>query len=104
MNNQYELIGLIVSEGTLEILKYLEKADVGHFRDLRDLKNLRTKKNFSSNTISARLKELVKYGAIERTIYEVSGRGVAAYKITVAGKKCIEIADKFEGELRRELK
>ncbi len=104
MNKSYEWISLLVSEGTLEILKYLAERDVGHFKELRSLKNFRTKRNFSSNTISLRIKELVGYGAIERTISDSKGRNLVAYRITDAGRKCIELADKFDDELSVVLK
>lgn len=104
MNKSYEWISLMVSEGTLEILKYLAEHDIGHFKELRSLKNFRTKKSFSSNTISLRIKELVGYGAIARTISDSKGRNLVAYQITDAGRRCIELADKFDDELGTILK
>ncbi len=98
------MITLIISEGTLEILQFLGKQKTGYFKELRNLKNIRTGRYFSSNTISSRLKELVEHGAIEKTVSEVSKRNVVAYEITPAGKKALDLADKFEDELRIVLK
>ena len=71
---------------------------------LRDLKNIRTEKFFSPSTISFRLKELIQCGAVSRQIAVSSGRNVVAYKITETGKQSLELADKFESELRMILK
>ncbi len=104
MAEKYEMIILIISEGAIEILHFLNQREVGYFKELRNLKNLRTGRYFSASTISTRLKELSDYGAIEKAISTVSGRNVVAYRINEAGKKTLELADRFEGELKRVLK
>jgi len=101
---KYEMITLIISEGALEILQFLNERDVGYFKELRKLKNIRTQTFFSTTTISNRLKELLEYGAIGKTISMSSGRNVVGYKITETGKKAVVLADKFEDELRKILK
>lgn len=98
---KYGLITLIISEGTVEILYYLSQRDVGYFKDLRNLRNIRTGRCFSATTVSTRVKELIEKGAIERTIALSGSRNVIAYRITDIGKKAISITDDFEEELRK---
>ena len=100
----YELANMIISEGALEILQCLQKQGKASFKDLRNLKNNRTGKTFSPNTVSARLKELRKYEAITATIMDSSGRNKIVYELTESGKKALQLADKFEGELKQILK
>lgn len=97
-------MGLIISEGALEILQRIQLDGISNFKTLRNLKNLRTGKTFSPNTISARLKELREYGAIEATLTQKSGRNVIVYKLTESGIKALQLADKFEAELKQVLK
>ncbi len=98
------MISLIIAEGALEILDFLSKREVGHFKELRKLKNMRTGTFFSTTTISSRLKELLEYNAIEKTISISSGRNVVAYKISSAGRRALELADRFDKELGEVLK
>lgn len=104
LKEKYKMMALIIGEGALEILQFLAKREVGYFKELRDLKNIRTEKFFSPSTISFRLKELIQCGAVSRQIAVSSGRNVVAYKITETGKQSLELADKFENELRAILK
>jgi len=98
------MANMIISEGALEILQCLQKQGKGSFNDLRNLKNIRTGKTFSPNTISSRLKELRNYEAITATIVDSSGRNKIVYELTDSGKKALQLADKFEGELKQILK
>ena len=100
----YELTNMIISEGALEILQCLQKQGEASFKDLRNLKNIRTGKTFSPNTVSSRLKELRNYEAITATIIDSSGRNKIVYELTENGKKALQLADKFEGELKQILK
>jgi DNA-binding HxlR family transcriptional regulator len=104
MEEQYEMISLIIGEGALEILQFLAKREVGYFKELRNLKNMRTKRDFSPTTISMRLKELIEMGAVSKEVASISNRNVVAYKITDGGRTCLILADKFENELKKALK
>ena len=95
---------MIISEGALEILQCLQLQGTASFNDLRNLKNIRTGKTFSPNTVSLRLKELRNYEAITATIVDSSGRNKIVYELTENGKKALQLADKFEGELKQILK
>jgi len=93
---------MLLSEGTLEILASMRQAEVAYFKDLRKLKNERTGRIFSANTLSARLKELEKIRAIRKVpSTTTSGRNVVAYKITPQGVKALEISQKYEDELAK---
>lgn len=98
------MISLIIAEGALEMLQFLSKRELGYFKELRDLKNVRTNRYFSATTISTRLKELTQYAAIEKVISTVNGRNVVAYKITKAGLRALEMAGAFEEDLKKVLK
>lgn len=94
------MVNLLLSEGALELLEFLKNTESGHFNDFRSIKNTRTNKQLSANTISSRLKELVEKGAIERVVSSSkTGRNVVAYQITAKGKKALELAHTFEGKL-----
>lgn len=102
---RFGLIDLLISEGALEILEFLKEARTAHFNDFRIIKNGRTSKIFSANTISNKLKELEKIGAIERVVStSPKGRNVVAYRITSYGEKALEIAYRLETELRKAMK
>lgn len=98
------MITVIISEGALEVLQFLNTREIGFFKELRKLKNMRTGTFFSTTTISNRLKELTEYGAIEKTIAVNNKRNVVAYRISESGRKTLELADKFDDELKRVLK
>ncbi len=101
LSYEFELIDLIIGEGALEILKFLKEVQVGHFNDFRSIKNSRKNKQLSANTISTRLKELVAKNAVERIVStSKSGRNVVAYKITKKGNLTLDLASKFEAELK----
>jgi len=95
---------MIISEGALEILQHLQRQGKASFKELRNLKNIRTGKTFSPNTVSSRLKELRAYEAITATIVDSNGRNKIVYELTENGKKALQLADKFEGELKQILK
>lgn len=95
---------MLLAEGSIEILEFLNKHKMGYFKQLRDLKNFRTERFFSASTVSNRLKELVEYGALEKTIATSQGRNVVAYQITPAGSEALKLTDRFEEELRKILK
>lgn len=100
LGKKFERMSLIISEGTLEILQFLKERELGHFKDLRKLRNIRTDRFFSSNTVSARLKELVEFGAIRKTVSDSTGRNTVAYELTDEGEKSLELAERFEKELQ----
>jgi len=77
----FELLNMILSEGSLEILEIAKDEEPKHFTDFKELVNSRTGKVFSPNTISTRLKELVEVGALERIITKTKrDREVVGYK------------------------
>ena len=97
----FELLNMILSEGSLEILEIAKDSEPKHFTDFRELVNSRTGKVFSPNTISTRLKELVEVGALERIITKTKReRDVVGYKITPVGLKALETSYKYEEELQ----
>ncbi|KAF5431923.1 DNA-binding transcriptional regulator, HxlR family [Candidatus Methanophagaceae archaeon] len=97
----FELLNMILSEGSLEILEIAKDSEPKHFTDFRELVNSRTGKVFSPNTISTRLKELVEVGALERIITKTKReRDVVGYKITPAGLKALETSYRYEEELQ----
>ena len=97
----FELLNMILSEGSLEILEIAKDSEPKHFTDFRELVNSRTGKVFSPNTISTRLKELVEVGALERIITKTKReRDVVGYKITSGGLKALETSYKYEEELQ----
>jgi len=97
----FELLNMILSEGSLEILEIAKDGEPKHFTDFRELVNSRTGNVFSPNTISTRLKELVEVGALERIITKTKrDREVVGYKITPGGLKALEISYRYEEELQ----
>lgn len=97
----FEVLNMILSEGSLEILEIAKDSEPKHFTNFRELVNSRTGKVFSPNTISTRLKELVEVGALERIITKTKReRDVVGYKITPEGLKALEISYRYEEELQ----
>lgn len=104
-NEMFRRINLILSEGALEILEISKDRKPKHFGDFRELRNSRTGKCFSPSTISARLKELVEIGALERMITKTEGgRDVVGYKMTPAGLMALNISYEYEEKLGNEAK
>ena len=100
-----ELVNMLISEGTIEILKFLEDGGLRQFGDVRNLINPRTNKAFSQTTLSNRLRELVKCGILEQQILaREKGRSTIGYKITQNGLRTLEVARKFERALEKVLK
>ena len=97
---KFNLLNMILSEGSLEILEAAKDVKSKHFADFRALVNSRTGKIFSPNTISTRLKELVEVGALERIITKTQrDREVVGYRITPEGLKALEISYRYEEKL-----
>lgn len=98
---KFNLLNMILSEGSLEILEAAKDGESKHFTDFRALVNSRTGKIFSPNTISTRLKELVEIGALERIITKTQrDREVVGYRITPEGLKALEISYWYEEKLQ----
>ncbi|MFH1306280.1 MAG: hypothetical protein ABIH83_01325 [Candidatus Micrarchaeota archaeon] len=105
MGREFKLINMLLAEGALEILECIEELEVARFGDFKRLRNGRTGKVFSANTLSSRLKELASSGAIDNTVIESrKQRKVVGYKITANGKKALRLAIKYENELEKILK
>lgn len=101
LGRNLKMVSLLLSEGCLEILDFLNEQKSGHFNEFRALYNSRTDRIFSANTISTRLKELVELGAIKKIVStSQKGRNSVGYKITEKGKNVLEIAYRFENELK----
>ena len=93
-------LDMLLSEGSLDILNFLKNNKTGQFTQLLKLKNKRTNKGFSPTTISARLDELEKMGAIATLAVKTSRRRTLGYQITAKGLKILETAYEFEETLK----
>ncbi len=97
---ELRLIGIVTSEGAVEILEFLKEAKTAHFNDFRTIKNARTGRIFSANTLSAKLKLLEEAGAIERIVStSPKRRNVVAYRMTKSGGRSLEAIYRCEKEL-----
>lgn len=104
LSERFERINLLLSEGALEIMEKLAELGTGRFTDFRQLKNNRTGKIFSGNTISTRLKELIAAGAVENVVISSEGqRRVVGYQLTENGKKALAISIEYEKKLEHVL-
>jgi len=104
LGERFERINLLLSEGALEILERLAEVGIGRFTDFRQLKNGRTGKIFSGNTISTRLKELISAGAVANEVVAEQGqRRLVGYRLTESGKKALVISLEYEKKLEKAL-
>jgi len=95
---------MLLSEGALEIMEQIQDLKVGRFTDFKQLKNSRTGKIFSGNTISTRLKELIASGAVETEVIAEQGqRRLVGYKLTANGKKALALSIEYEKRLEKVL-
>lgn len=92
--------GLKFREGTIHILEEMKKRKSTRFKDLEDLTNPRTKKKYSPNTLSKRLKELEKYGLIKETIVKSEKGRIISYIVTDKGLQFLEIVNQAENLLK----
>ncbi|MBU0591579.1 MAG: hypothetical protein ABIJ10_02645 [Candidatus Micrarchaeota archaeon] len=99
MAEELKWLNMLLAEGSLDILEYLQKNRTAQFKDLAKLKNKRTGNTFSPNTISARLDDLEEMKAIQPTSVKTSRKRVLAYEITEKGEKILEVASSFEKTL-----
>ncbi|MBU2639300.1 MAG: hypothetical protein KKG75_01185 [Nanoarchaeota archaeon] len=100
IENNYKLMDFLSTSGGLEILKKGMDRKPKHFENFRSILNHKTNRKFSPSTISLRLKQLIKLGALKRTITETkTGREVVGYIITKKGIQIIKFFDKSEEEL-----
>ena len=65
---------IIFSNGIKEILQFLIDKEVKSFTQIKKIKNLKTNKVFSANTIALRLKSLEKNNLIERKMVKNEDR------------------------------
>lgn len=96
MKAELRWLDMILAEGSLDILTYLKEKAVVQFKELLTLKNKRTSRGFSPNTISARLDELEKMGAIGTSTVRTARRRVLGYEITEKGRDILKTAYEFE--------
>jgi len=97
---ELKLLKMLLAEGSLDILEYLKKKGACQFKDIAALKNKRTGKRFSPNTVSARLYDLEEMGALHAGSVKTERRRVLGYEITDKGRKILEMAYDFEERLR----
>ena len=101
----YKLMEFLWTNGRLEILKKCADGKPKHFEDFRSILNYKTNKKFSPSITSLRLKQLIKLGALKRTIAKTkTGREVVGYIITKKGIKITDFFDKSEEDLNLILK
>ena len=91
---------MLLSEGSLDILTFLKEKKTGQFSDFLKFKNRRTGRGFSPTTISSRLDELEKIGAVQTTALRTKRRRVLGYQITEKGLKILETSYEFENKLK----
>ena len=95
---------MLLSEGALEIMERVRELGIGRFTDFKQLKNSRTGRIFSGNTISTRLKELIASGAVETEVIAEQGqRRLVGYKLTANGKKALGLSLEYEKKLEKVL-
>lgn len=92
---------MLLSEGCLDILQYLKENKTAQFKDLSKLKNRRTGKPFSPNTLSSRLDDLEEMEAISIVAVKTDRKRSLGYEITEKGNKIIEVAANFEMRLKQ---
>lgn len=92
-------LDMLLSEGSLDILAHLKVNKTGQFGNFMKLKNKRTGKGFSPSTISARLDDLERMGAVTTTAMRTKRRRVLGYQMTEKGLKILETAYEFERKL-----
>ena|GEM_PF-3261082 len=90
---------MLLAEGSLDILERLKGKGSAQFKDFSQLKNKRTGKKFSPNTLSARLNELEEMGAIHSGSVKTERKRVLGYDITDKGRKILDMAYGFEEQL-----
>ncbi len=99
MGKNLKWLKMLLAEGSLDILEYLKGKGSAQFKDFSQLKNKRTGKKFSPNTISARLNELEEMGAIRSGSVKTERKRVLGYELTDKGSRIMEMAYEFEDKL-----
>jgi len=102
MKKDYERLSFYFMKGNIEILKYLENNSPIQFKDIRNLTNPKTKKKFSSRTVSLRLKELEESGDVtNEIILSKNKKKSIGYTITDKGKKSLEILRETQAKFEK---
>jgi|SRR3989338_3756449 len=91
-----EIGNIKLHEGTMQILEEMKKLRSVRFKDLENLTNPRTKRKYSPNTLSNRLKELEKYGLAKETIVKSDKGRIISYIITDNGIQFLDTIKKAE--------
>lgn len=99
MEKDLKWLKMLLAEGSLDILEHLKGKGPAQFKDFSILKNKRTGKKFSPNTLSARITELEEMGAIRAGSIKTDRKRVLGYELTERGTRIIETAYEFEGKL-----
>lgn len=101
MAGYFEMASMLLYEGSLELLEALDERKECRFGDFQELINTRTAKKFSSNTLSARIKELRKLGLVEYTMIALpKDRQLLGYRLTARGKQALAASRRYENELQ----
>lgn len=95
----FRFLNMLLSEGAPDILEMLADGKPRQFTTIYSLTNPRTNRKYSPNTISSRLKELAKLGAVKQVIAQTNKGTRIAYALTDKGRKALSISKKFESEL-----
>ena len=102
MKNEYKKLSFYFSNGNIEILEFLNNNSPIQFKDIRNLTNPKTRKKFSSRTVSIRLKELEENGDIEnRIIKNKNKRKIIGYSITEKGMKSLNIIKETQSKFEK---
>ena len=97
-----EIFNMISSTINFEILNKIYNSNKPiQFKELRFLKNPKTSKNFSTKTISNRLKEFEEIGIIETQSIENTKRKNFGYSMTKKGIETINILKEAEEKYKK---
>lgn len=102
MSKKIGFANLMYSESNIKILQEIDDAKGPmQFKTLRDLKNPKTNKKFSSSTIASKLKELEEGGLLENEVVQTKSKKVLGYVLTDTGKSALSILRETEQKLKR---
>ena len=96
-----EMNNTIFSNGIKEILQFLIDKEVKSFTQIKKIKNLKTNKVFSANTIALRLKSLEKNNLIERKMVKNEDRWLVGYAVTEKGIKILKVYDQINEDINK---
>lgn len=102
MTFEKNISNFIFSQNTLIILDYIKNQNKPiQFKELRDIKNPKTNKKFSSATVSKTLKELEENKLIDNEIIKIQKRKTLGYITTEKGNKTINLLKETQEKLEK---